>query len=99
MLKAKTKIYPWKCFNCEKVYESNVEAAIIWDETGGERLHVCTECEDDTHIDDLECDICGKETQVVYTSDHDNYECDCGHYQELWEECDEEDDDETFEEK
>lgn len=89
MLKAKTKIYPWQCYSCEKVFESNVEASIIWDETDGDRLHVCKDCEDDTHIDDVECDICGKETQVVYTAEHDTYECECGHNQELWQDEDE----------
>ncbi len=92
MLKAKTKLYPWQCYSCEVVFESNVEASVIWDEEGGERLHICIDCEDDTHIDDIVCDICGLETQVVYTLECVDFVCDCGHVQDLWQEEDEDED-------
>jgi hypothetical protein len=94
MLKAKTKLYPWKCFSCEKIYESNVEAVVIWDTADGQRLHACEACEDITHIEDVQCDVCGKEAQVVYTIEHDSYNCECGHSQRLPEEEEEDEYDE-----
>jgi hypothetical protein len=83
MLKAKTKLYPWQCFSCEVVYESNVEASVIFVTPKGLLLHGCYNCRELTHIEDIVCVSCYETFLAVYHESHDTVVCKCGHINAL----------------
>lgn len=81
MLKSKTNIYPWKCFCCEGIFESNQNAGIIWVTPLPEAnvMHCCHKCEPQTSIEEITCGGCHMTFTAVYHKGHDNVICTCSH--------------------
>jgi hypothetical protein len=81
MLNSKTERYPWKCFCCEGIFESNNEPSVIWVTPLPEAMvmFACKACEDQTYIEDIVCQGCFEIYTAVYHNEHEKVICNCGH--------------------